>query len=182
MCSACGFANPFEFRFAAVTAENRSKPLRAETSLTSGRKPNADSSLSSSVIWSARALLDAAGPRRLRDLILAYQTACTSVIQRYDGTVSRYAGDGILALFGYPRAHEDDAERAVRAGLGIVSAIATLPVRGGIEPLAVRVGIATGVVVVGDLIGEGRPKRRQSLAKPPTSLRGCRRWRRRTRS
>jgi class 3 adenylate cyclase/predicted ATPase len=97
-------------------------------------------------------------PEELRDIILSYQRACASVIRRFDGTVSRYVGDGILALFGYPRAHEDDAERAVRSGLDIIKAVGALPPvdsARGLEPLAVRVGIATGLVVVGDLIGEG---------------------------
>jgi len=109
-------------------------------------------------------------PEEMRDLILSYQTACTSVIRRFDGTISRYMGDGILALFGYPRAHEDDAERAVRAGLDIVAAMATLPALGGAsgaESLAARVGIATGVVVVGDLIGEGAAQEQAVVGETP---------------
>jgi predicted ATPase/class 3 adenylate cyclase len=109
-------------------------------------------------------------PEEMRDLILSYQTACTTVIRRFDGTISRYMGDGILALFGYPRAHEDDAERAVRAGLDIVAVMATLPALGGAsgaEPLAARVGIATGVVVVGDLIGEGAAQEEAVVGETP---------------
>ncbi len=73
-------------------------------------------------------------------------------VRRFDGFVAKYMGDGVLVYFGYPRAHEDDAERAVRAGLAVVEAV-----RGVVaaDPLEVRIGIATGLVVVGDLIGEG---------------------------
>ena len=92
----------------------------------------------------------------LRDVIRSYQAACAESVRRYGGTISRYMGDGILVLFGYPHAHEDDAERAVRAGLSMVEVVARLPPPGAVtEPLAVRVGIATGLVVAGDLIGDG---------------------------
>src|SRR2546430_11737781 len=76
------------------------------------------------------------------------------VIDGYQGIVARYMGDGVLAYFGYPQAHEDDAEQAVRAGLALVEAVANLQT-GAEAPLQIRVGIATGVAVVGDLIGEG---------------------------
>ena len=97
-------------------------------------------------------------PEEMRDLIHSYQVACSAAIRGFDGTITRYVGDGILALFGYPRAHEDDAERAVRSALDIIRAVSTIVVHDGAdrpEPLAVRIGIATGLVVVGDLIGEG---------------------------
>jgi class 3 adenylate cyclase len=97
-------------------------------------------------------------PEDLRDVIASYQSRCSAVIRRYDGFVAKYMGDGILVYFGYPRAHEDEAERSVRAGLDIVKAMAELnaAVRRppGVE-LAVRIGIATGPVIVGDQIGEG---------------------------
>jgi class 3 adenylate cyclase len=93
-------------------------------------------------------------PEELREEIRAYQNAVSGVVARYDGFVAKFMGDGVLAYFGYPRAHEDDAERAVRAGLEIVAAVARLETR-ATERLAVRIGIATGLVVVGDLVGEG---------------------------
>ena len=97
-------------------------------------------------------------PEDLRDVIASYQTRCSAAIRRYDGFVAKYMGDGILVYFGYPRAHEDEAERSVRAGLDIVDAMAELnaavPRPPGVE-LAVRIGIATGPVIVGDQIGEG---------------------------
>ncbi len=97
-------------------------------------------------------------PEDLRDVIASFQNRCSAAIRRYDGFVAKYMGDGILVYFGYPRAHEDEAERSVRAGLDIVEATAELnaavPRPCGVE-LAVRIGIATGPVIVGDQIGEG---------------------------
>src|SRR5579872_3783043 len=93
-------------------------------------------------------------PEDMRQVVLAYQDACSGVVKRYDGYIAKFLGDGIVAFFGYPRAHEEDAERAVRAGLEIAAAVGKLETRAG-EPLAVRIGIATGVVVVGDLVGKG---------------------------
>jgi class 3 adenylate cyclase len=97
-------------------------------------------------------------PEDLRDVITSFQNRCSAAIRRYDGFVAKFMGDGILVYFGYPRAHEDAAERSVRAGLDIVDAMAELNagVRRppGVE-LAARIGIATGPVIVGDQIGEG---------------------------
>ena len=90
----------------------------------------------------------------MREVIRTYQNAVAGEITRFEGYVAKFMGDGVLAYFGWPRAHEDDAERAVRAGLAIAAAVAELAAPTG-EPLAARVGIATGLVVVGDLIGEG---------------------------
>src|SRR5918912_2446825 len=91
-------------------------------------------------------------PEELRDLLHAYRTLCGDVIVRYDGFVARYVGDGILTYFGWPAAHEDDAERAVRAALEIVE---TVKRASSIETLLVRIGIATGPVVVGEAAGTG---------------------------
>ena len=87
-------------------------------------------------------------------MIDAYHAACARIVQAYDGFLGDFRGDGIVAYFGYPRAHEDDAERTVRAALDIIAAVARLETPAA-EPLAVRIGIATGLVVVGDLGGEG---------------------------
>src|SRR6516162_7576774 len=105
-------------------------------------------------------------PEELREEIRAYQNTVSGVVTRYDGFVAKYMGDGVLAYFGYPRAHEDDAERAVRAGLEIVAAVASLETR-GTERLAVRIGIATGVVVVGDLVGEGSAQEQAVVGETP---------------
>jgi class 3 adenylate cyclase/tetratricopeptide (TPR) repeat protein len=93
-------------------------------------------------------------PEDLRGIIAAYHRCCTELIERNGGFVARYIGDGALAYFGYPQAHEHDAERAVRAGLAVVEAVPKLATHAR-SPLQVRVGIATGLVVVGDLIGAG---------------------------
>jgi class 3 adenylate cyclase len=91
-------------------------------------------------------------PEDLREIISAYHRAVAEAVGHFDGWVAKYMGDGVLAYFGYPVAHEDDPERAVRAGLAVVEAVRRLET---IETLQVRVGLATGLVVVGDLIGEG---------------------------
>jgi class 3 adenylate cyclase/predicted ATPase len=93
-------------------------------------------------------------PEDMRAVITAYQNVCTEIIRRYEGHVAKFMGDGVLAYFGYPQAHEDDAERAVRAGRDLAQAIRRLTSDDG-RALAGRVGIATGPVVVGDLIGAG---------------------------
>jgi class 3 adenylate cyclase len=143
-------------------------------------------------------------PEDLRAVIGAYHRCCTGVIARAGGFVAKYMGDGVLAYFGYPRADEHDAERAVRAGLALVEAVAAPgrpPARAcpvldtgagvpGVDTAAgmrlqVRVGIATGLVVVGDLIGEGSAQeqavvgetpnlaaRLQALAQPGTGVIG----------
>src|SRR5215472_374655 len=105
-------------------------------------------------------------PEELREEMRAYQNTVSGVVARYDGFVAKYMGDGVLAYFGYPRAHEDDAERAVRAGLEIAAAVTSLETR-GTEPLAVRIGIATGLVVVGDLVGEGSAQEQAVTGETP---------------
>src|SRR5262249_48473167 len=122
-------------------------------------------------------------PDDLREVVRAYQQTCATVIQRFEGHIAQYLGDGLLVYFGYPQAHEDDAQRAVQTGLGMVEAIGTLNT--GLEQtkglrLAVRLGIHTGLVVVGEIGGGGRQEqlalgetpniaaRLQGLAQPDT--------------
>src|SRR5437868_4028908 len=93
-------------------------------------------------------------PEDMGAVVDAYQAACARIVLSFDGFLAEFRGDGILAYFGYPRAHEDDAERTVRAALDIATAVARLKTH-AVEPLAVRIGIATGLVVVGDLGREG---------------------------
>ncbi|MGI9304307.1 MAG: AAA family ATPase [Gammaproteobacteria bacterium] len=109
-------------------------------------------------------------PEDLRTMNLAYQDACKLAIERYEGYVARYMGDGILAYFGYPRAHEDDAERAVHAGLALLQAMDELSEQFADQndfKFAIRVGIATGPVVVGDLIGEGASQESAVVGETP---------------
>jgi class 3 adenylate cyclase/tetratricopeptide (TPR) repeat protein len=103
-------------------------------------------------------------PEELRDVISAYHRCVAEAVRRFDGFVAKYMGDGVLIYFGYPAAHEDDAERAVRAGLAMNEAIAQSTPR---EPLRVRVGIATGLAVVGDLIGEGASQEQGIVGETP---------------
>src|SRR6185312_2166078 len=102
----------------------------------------------------------------LRGIIGAYHRCCTELVGRHGGFVAKYMGDGVLAYFGYPKAHEHDAERAVRAGLAIVEAAPKLATNAG-APLQVRIGIATGLVVVGDLIGSGASQEQAVVGETP---------------
>src|ERR1700691_5092117 len=104
-------------------------------------------------------------PEDLRGIISAYHRCCATLIERSGGFVAKYMGDGVLAYFGYPQAHEHDAERAVRAGLAIVEAAPKLQTVAG--ALHVRVGIATGIVVVGDLLGSGEAQGRGVVGDTP---------------
>jgi class 3 adenylate cyclase len=123
--------------------------------------------------------------RSLREVISGYQKCVAETVQRFGGFVAKYMGDGVLVYFGYPEAHEDDAERAVRAGLELVAAVNALKTR---APLQTRIGIATGLVVVGDLVGSGEAQERgivgetpnltarlQGIAEPNT-VRNCREY------
>src|SRR5713101_4603155 len=106
------------------------------------------------------ALSEQLDPEELRDIVRAYQQTSAAVIERFDGHIAQYLGDGLLVYFGHPTAHEDDAARAVRAGLGIVEAVQELNTRLS-HPIQVRVGIHTGPVVVGEM---GGGSRREQLA------------------
>ena len=105
-------------------------------------------------------------PEDLREIIGAYQRCCAVQVELSGGFVAKYMGDGVLAYFGYPQAHEDDAERAVRAGLALVEAVPKLTTAAG-SPLQVRVGIATGLVVVGDVIGAGAAQEQAVVGETP---------------
>ena len=103
-------------------------------------------------------------PEDLREVISAYQKSVAETVQRFGGFVAKYMGDGVLVYFGYPQAHEDDAERAVRAGLELVTSVGALKTH---APLLIRVGIATGLVVVGDLIGSGASQEQAIIGETP---------------
>jgi class 3 adenylate cyclase len=101
-------------------------------------------------------------PEDMREVLRAYQDACAAVIARFDGYVAKFMGDGVVACFGYPRAHEDDAERAVNAALGLVEAVGALR-----RDLKVRIGVATGTVAVGDIVGEGASQEAAIIGEAP---------------
>jgi class 3 adenylate cyclase len=113
-------------------------------------------------------------PEDMRQVIRAYQDAVSGVVARYDGFVAKFMGDGILAYFGFPRAHEDDAARAVHAGLEISDVVAGLQTRAR-ENLSARIGIATGLVVVGDIVA---PTARRYWLSPGSGIAGSIRRRR----
>jgi class 3 adenylate cyclase len=103
-------------------------------------------------------------PEDLREVISAYQKCVADTVQRLGGFVAKYMGDGVLIYFGYPQAHEDDAERAVRSALELVAAVGQLKTH---APLQTRVGIATGLVVVGDLVGSGASQEQAVVGETP---------------
>ncbi len=189
VCASCGAALSPTAKFCPECAHSAGQVPTAASPVTAERRPATAPEaerrqltvmfcdLVGSTALSAR--LD---PEDLRDVVRAYQAACAEVIARFDGHIAQYLGDGLLVYFGYPQAHEDDAARAVRAGLGIVEALARLSA--GADRLAVRVGIHTGPVVVGQVGGGGRHEqlalgetpnlaaRLQALAEPNTVLIG----------
>jgi class 3 adenylate cyclase/predicted ATPase len=173
-CPECSFANELDVDFCggcgkalSTTPATRSDvPLKRETPEAERRQLTV---MFCDLVGST-ALAERVDPEELREVIRTFQEACTAVIARFEGFVSRYMGDGILVLFGYPQAHENDAERAVRAGLGIVDTIAELNAAADQHTpaqLAVRVGIATGLVVAGDLIGQGAAEEEAVLGETP---------------
>ena len=103
-------------------------------------------------------------PEDLREIISAYQRCVSETVRRFGGYVAKYMGDGVLVYFGYPQAHEDDAERAVRAGLELIAAVSGLAIPASLQT---RVGIATGLVVIGDLIGAGESQERGIVGETP---------------
>ena len=103
-------------------------------------------------------------PEDLREVISAYHKCAAETVRRFGGFVSQYLGDGVLVYLGYPEAHEDDAERAVRAGLELVAAVRDLKTHAALQA---RVGIATGMVVVGDLMDAGNAKERGIIGETP---------------
>jgi class 3 adenylate cyclase/predicted ATPase len=168
-CSACGSDNPPGKKFCADcgaplgTSLPRKADEPAATPVSAGERRQLTvifCDLVGSTALSAR--LD---PEDLLEIIGAYHRAVAEIVAGFEGFVAKYMGDGVLVYFGYPRAHEDDAERAVRAGLGVIDAVGRLDVK-SVE-LQARVGIATGLVVVGDLIGEGSAQEQSVVGETP---------------
>jgi predicted ATPase/class 3 adenylate cyclase len=146
-CPDCGFDNPPGMKFCGGCGKSLLARPRAEAErrhLTVMFCDLVNSTLLSTTL----------DPEDHREIIRSYQNVCAQVIARYQGYIAQYLGDGIMVYFGYPQAHEDDGERAVHAGLGIVQAIGALRLRHDLS-VQVRVGIATGLVVVGDVLGKG---------------------------
>ncbi len=186
-CAACGGANPVGSRFCgdcgAAAGSNASTPAPAEPPAPQGPERRQLTVMFCDLVGST-ALGARLDPEDLREVIAAYHRCVTGVVIRAGGFVARYMGDGVLVYFGYPKAHETNAEHAVRAGLAVVEAITRLATMAGPPgTLVTRIGIATGLVVVGDLIGAGASReeavvgdtpnlanRLQTLAEPNTVL------------
>jgi len=159
-CPACGHGNSSQAKFCAECGT----ALSARQSVRPDPRPRA---VAPAVIAERRqvtimfcdmvgssALSTRLDPEEQREVVSTFQSCCAGEIKRLGGLVAQYLGDGVLAYFGHPAAHEDDAERAVRAGLAILDAVAALRSAAG-DPVQTRIGIASGVVVVGDLVREG---------------------------
>jgi class 3 adenylate cyclase len=157
---------------AALRNDASGKPLSVDTATTStapsphpeDRAERRQVTVMFSDLVGSTALSARMDPEDLREVISAYQKRVAETIQRFGGFVAKYMGDGVLVYFGYPQAYEDDAERAVRAGLELVAAVGALKTH---APLRTRVGIATGLVVVGDLIGSGTSQEQAIVGETP---------------
>jgi class 3 adenylate cyclase len=205
-CPQCGSENPAHFKFCGACGSPlsgmprslQSTPMEYQlgapeaqpprmTSPAAERPPPEGERRQLTVLFcdlvDSTALATQLDPEELRDVVRAYQRVCAEVIQRYEGYIAQYLGDGLLVYFGYPQAHEDASQRAVRAALGMVEAMGQLNQHMAQERgvrLAVRVGIHTGLVVVGEMGGRGRQEqlalgdtpnvaaRLQDLAAPDT--------------
>ena len=167
-CPSCGFANAPGGKF----CDGCGNPLGERTSEKKPKpRPEREAERRQLTVMfydlvGSTALSRRMDPEELRDVIAAYQGQCGAVIERFGGYIARYMGDGLLVYFGYPEAHENDAERAVRSALEIIAAVETLDGPEGV-PLQVRLGVATGRVVVGDIIGSGASEEHAVLGDAP---------------
>src|SRR5947209_6068192 len=156
---------------AALRADANTKVPLSDTLPTIGRSPEDAAERRHLTVMicdlvGSTALAARLDPEDMRAVIDAYHAACARITRTYNGFLAEFRGDGILAYFGYPRAHEDDAERTVRAALDIAAAVARLETHAA-EPLAVRIGIATGLVVVGAVGGEGALREHALIGETP---------------
>jgi class 3 adenylate cyclase len=167
-CPACGFENEPAARFCGGCGKPIGEATAQELVVASApRTDNAERrqltvmfcDLVGSTPLSARY-----DPEDLREILGAYHRRVADTVSQFAGFVAKYMGDGVLIYFGYPEAHEDDAERAVRAGLAVIGAVSGLDTP---EPLNVRLGISSGLVVVGDLVGEGAAQERGVVGETP---------------
>src|SRR5215813_1113536 len=192
-CPSCGFENTAQAKFCgkcgtALSAEGRPasalcrtrkgvlstkgratrpapQPLKARAQPAAPEAGRRQLTVMFCDLVGSTALSEQLDPEELREMVRAYQETCTTVIQRYDGHIAQHVGDGLLVYFGYPLAHEDDAARAARSGLGILEALPALNARLP-RPIQVRIGIHTGVVVVGE-IGGGDKREMLALGETP---------------
>jgi predicted ATPase/class 3 adenylate cyclase len=154
---------------AALRAEASAPTPLSDTPLATGKASNETAerrqvTVMFSDLVGSTALSARMDPEDLREVILAYQACAADTVSRHNGFVAKYMGDGVLVYFGYPQAHEDDAEQAVRAALELTAAVKGLELH---APLQTRVGIATGLVVIGDLVGSGEAQERGIVGETP---------------
>jgi class 3 adenylate cyclase len=192
VCLACGHANSAQARFCSECGAGL-VPGKPSLAASTGPRPTPTATPASSAerrqltimfcdMVGSSALSTRLDPEEQRDVVSAFQSFCAAEIKDLGGMVAQYLGDGVLAYFGYPAAHEDDAERAVRAGLAILEVVGTLKPATNVT-LQARIGIASGIVVVGDLVRAGVTQenaaigettnlaaRLQSLAEPNTMV------------
>jgi class 3 adenylate cyclase len=147
-----------------IVAQSAASPISAPTSAPTIDAERRQLTVMFCDLVGSTALSTRHDPEDLRELIGDYHRAVSDTVGRFDGFVAKYMGDGVLIYFGYPHAHEDDAERAVRAGLAVIDAVGRLSAP---ERLNVRLGIASGLVVVGDLIGAGAARERGVVGETP---------------
>ncbi|MDP6403984.1 MAG: adenylate/guanylate cyclase domain-containing protein, partial [Alphaproteobacteria bacterium] len=170
-CLACGAGNPADHIFCGqcgVRLGDAAPPTVAAPTETVAESEAERRQLTVMFcdLADSTALSERFDPEDLREVISQYQDVCGGQIEAFGGYIARYMGDGILVYFGYPQAHEDDPERAVRAGLRIIAGVAKLEPKPGLR-LHVRIGIATGLVVAGDIIGQGASEEHAVLGVTP---------------
>ncbi|MFO1061505.1 MAG: adenylate/guanylate cyclase domain-containing protein [Dongiaceae bacterium] len=162
-CPACGGLNAAADAFCGDCGQALAGSVRAAAPAAAERR---QLTVMFCDLVGSTALSQRLDPEDLQQVITAYQDCCAGLVARFDGAVAQYLGDGILVYFGYPQAHEDDAERSIRAALAVVEAVARLqPVRD--VSLRVRVGIATGLVVTGELVGDPRRREHAVIGETP---------------
>lgn len=174
VCAVCGKSNPAHHKFCSEcgSALSARGPMVQPGGAASARAPpEAEAERRQLTVMfcdvvGSTALSVGMDPEDLRQIMAGYHACVTEAVGRHGGTVARYMGDGVLAYFGYPKAHEDDAEQAIRAGLAIIEAVAALHASPG-RALQTRVGIASGMVVVGDLIGKGGAQEQAAFGETP---------------
>ena len=163
-CPACNEVNPQGARFCAWCGTRLPDAFIARANAASEAERRPVSVMFCDLVGSTP-LSGRLDPEELAEVIGIYQTRAAGAIALFGGYIARYVGDGILSYFGWPESEEADPERAVRAALGVVAAVAATPIRG--ERLAVRVGVATGIVVVGDPIGSGEARQLTAIGRTP---------------
>lgn len=167
VCPSCGAVRPPDARFCPECGARLAGRGGAQ-----GTRPPAEAERRQLTVLLAdlvgsTALAARLDPEEMRDVLQAFRAVCSEAVDRYDGFVAQFLGDGVLAYFGWPLAHEEDAERAVRAGLELTAATARLSPPGVGAALAARVGIATGLVVVGDRVGSEEARERAVIGETP---------------